>query len=256
MSKRGGRSRRASGHDVVYGRQPVFELFKSGRRQVWRLIVQVSRERRPELEESMSMARKAHATIEEVDRRRLDRLTNGANHQGIAVETGAYPYCALEERLMNRRALWLLLDHVLDPQNLGSLLRSADTAGVTGVIIPQSRAVGVTAAVVRASAGASEHVRVYRTSNISKAIRTLQDDKITVYGLDASETSEIYTHVDFTVPVGLVVGGEGDGLSRLVRETCDGIVRLPLGGKVKSLNAAVAGAVALFEVVRQREAET
>jgi len=255
MSKRGGRSRPASDHNVVYGRKPVFELFRAGRRQVSRVIVQVSREPRSEMEDSLSMARNARATIEEVDRRRLDTLTNGANHQGIAAETGAYPYCALEDRPANRRALWLLLDHVLDPQNLGSLLRSADTAGATGVIIPQSRAVGVTAAVVRASAGASEHVRVYRTSNISKAIRTLQDDGIAVYGLDARETAEIYTHVDFTVPVGLVVGGEGDGIGRLVRETCDGIVRLPLGGKVQSLNAAVAGAVALFEVVRQRYAE-
>jgi 23S rRNA (guanosine2251-2'-O)-methyltransferase len=255
MSRRRGRSRPTSDHDVVYGRRPVFELLKAGRRHVSRVIVHDSHEPRPELESVLTMARKAHASIEEGDRRRLDALTNGANHQGIAAESGVYPYCTLEDRPANSHALWLLLDHIQDPQNLGSLLRSADTAGVTGVVIPQARAVGVTAAVVRASAGASEHVRVYRASNISKAMRTLQDDGIVFYGLDANEAAQSYTSVNFTVPAGLVVGSEGDGLSRLVRETCDGIVRLPLGGKVQSLNAAVAGAVALFEVVRQRDAE-
>lgn len=252
MSRRRGRSRPASNFDLVYGRQPVLEVFRAGRRQVSRVILQDSCEHSAELDSALAMAREAQVTIEEGDRRRLDTLTDGANHQGIVAETGAYPYNVLDDRVGNGPSFWLLLDHIQDPQNLGSLLRSADAAGVTGVIIPSARAAGVTAAAVRASAGAAEHVPVYRVSNICQAMRTLRDDGVSLYGLDVNKGSQPYTSIDFTRPLGLAVGSEGQGLSRVVRETCDGILHLPLLGSVASLNAAVAGAVALFEVVRQR----
>ena len=252
MNRRRSRPRPPRDHDVVYGRQPVLELLRAGRRQVSRVLLQASCERTPELESALAMARRAHITMEETDRRKLDALSKGAHHQGIAAETGAYPYLRLDERPPGGLAFWLLLDLLQDPQNLGSLLRTADAAGVTGVVIPSSRAAEVTPAVTRASAGAAEHVAVYRATNICRAMRMLREDGVRLYGLDAGEGTQPYTTADCTCPLGLVVGGEGQGLSRLVRETCDGVFHLPMLGGVASLNAAVAGAVALFEVVRQR----
>jgi 23S rRNA (guanosine2251-2'-O)-methyltransferase len=148
----------------------------------------------------------------------------------------------------------LLLDHIEDPQNIGSLLRSANAAGVTGVVIPEDRAAGVTPSAVRASAGASEYMRVAKVVNLVRAIKSLQAEGVWVSALDIGDDSRDYTGVDFKGRVGLVVGSEGKGVSRLVRETSDFVASLPMLGKVASLNAGVAGAVAMYEILRQREA--
>jgi 23S rRNA (guanosine2251-2'-O)-methyltransferase len=147
----------------------------------------------------------------------------------------------------------MLLDHLEDPQNFGSLLRTADAAGVDGVLIPADRAVGVTPAVVRASAGASEHMRVAVVVNLARAMQALQEQGFSLVGLDLAEASVPYTQADLGGALGLVIGGEGRGLGRLVRENCDRLIRIPMLGGVASLNASVAGAVALYEALRQRE---
>jgi 23S rRNA (guanosine2251-2'-O)-methyltransferase len=146
----------------------------------------------------------------------------------------------------------LLLDHVQDPQNLGSLLRTAEAAGVHGVIIPGRRAAGVTPAAVRASAGAAEHVRVALVANLVQAMRQLKAEGVWIAGLEAAPDAQLYTKAALSGPLGLVIGSEGQGLARLVRETCDFLIRLPMLGRVESLNAGVAGAIALYEARRQR----
>jgi 23S rRNA (guanosine2251-2'-O)-methyltransferase len=149
--------------------------------------------------------------------------------------------------------LLLMLDHVQDPQNLGALLRSAECAGVDGVLIPKDRAAAVTSTVVRASAGASEHLRVVKVTNLVRTMKSLRDHGIWWAGLEGSPEAVLYSEADLAGSVGLVVGSEGRGLSRLVRETCDYLIRLPLRGRIHSLNAAVAGGLALYECLRQRD---
>jgi 23S rRNA (guanosine2251-2'-O)-methyltransferase len=171
----------------------------------------------------------------------------------------AYPYAEVADMLAvpeGRRmpALVLLVDHVQDPQNLGSMLRTADAAGVDGVIIPEHRAAAVTAAVVRASAGAAEHVKVACVSSLHQALLRLKAAGFWLAGLESVPEAKAYTEANLGGPVALVVGGEDEGLSKLVRETCDEVVRLPMRGRVGSLNAAVAAAVAIYEVRRRQEA--
>jgi 23S rRNA (guanosine2251-2'-O)-methyltransferase len=192
-----------------------------------------------------------------VDRRELDRLGGEANHQGLAAEVSGYPYVDLEALLAAAQQagdppFLLLLDHVQDPQNLGSLLRSAEAAGVHGVVLPGRRATGVTPAAVRASAGAAEHVRVAQVGNLVQAMQTLKGQNVWLAGLDARSEAQLYSEADLGGPLGIVVGSEGQGLARLVRDTCDFLLRLPMHGQVGSLNAGVAGALALYEARRQR----
>ena len=187
----------------------------------------------------------------------LDKLGGEVNHQGLAAEVSGYPYVDLEALLeavqqSGEPPFLLLLDHVQDPQNLGSLLRTAEAAGVHGVVIPERRAAGVTPAAVRASAGAAEHVRVAQVTNLVRAMEWLKAEGVWLAGLEALPGAQLYTQADLRGPLGLVVGSEGQGLARLVRETCDFLIRLPMHGQVESLNAGVAGAIALYEVRRQR----
>jgi 23S rRNA (guanosine2251-2'-O)-methyltransferase len=150
-------------------------------------------------------------------------------------------------------AIVLFLDHIEDPQNVGSMLRTAEAAGVCAVILPEDRASGVTPGVVRASAGASEHICVAKVVNLVRAMKEIQEAGAWLTGLDFGDDAKPYNHVDFTGRVGLVVGSEGAGLSRLVRESCDFIACLPMRGKIASLNAGVAGGIALYEIVRQQQ---
>lgn len=243
-------------NEIIYGRQPVIETMKAGRRKIFELYILQSAKPSDDLHEVVSMATNSKALIREVDRKYLDKLTGGTNHQGVAVSVANYPYIELKQLIDQIQAkknppFLLVLDHVQDPQNLGSLLRSADAAGVDAIIIPKDRAVGVTPAVVRASAGASEHVQVCLVTNLVQTMKQLKEHELWFTGLEALPEAKIYTEADFTGAVGLVVGSEGEGLGRLVRETCDFLVKIPLHGKVSSLNAGAAGAIALFEIRRQ-----
>lgn len=253
------RSSSAGAGDLIYGRQPVRELFRADRRSVNELFVQEGLQNSGELKEVFSRARQLGLSVTMTPRRRLDQMADGGNHQGLAATTGPYPYLKLDELLSSCTEpvpFWLILDHLTDPQNLGSLLRTADAAGVSGVFIPSDRAAGVTGAVIRASAGAAEHMRVCRVPNVGEVIRTLKREDVQVFGLAAGDGAMPFTSVDMGGPVALVIGSEGKGLARLVRETCDALICLPQLGQVDSLNAAVAGAIAVYEVVRQRNLET
>lgn len=243
--------------EILYGRQPVRETLRAGRRRIFKLLLAAGIKPTGIVGEIQALARQAGIPVQEVDRRELDRLGEEANHQGLAAEVSAYPYVALLDLLQAAREkgqppFLLLLDHLQDPQNLGSLLRSAEAAGVHGVVIPGRRAAGVTPAAVRASAGAAEHVRVALVTNIVQAMKSLQAEGVWLAGLEVAPEAQLYTEADLSGPLGLVVGSEGQGLARLVRETCDFVVRLPLYGHVESLNAGVAGAIALYEARRQR----
>jgi 23S rRNA (guanosine2251-2'-O)-methyltransferase len=248
------------GREIVYGRQPVRELLRAGRRRVFR--VWLAREGRPspETEDLLRLARDAGVLVAPMAMGEFGRLTDGGHHQGVAAETAPYPYVewdGLAEAAApaGRDPLLLVLDHVQDPQNLGSLLRTADAAGVDGVIIPNRRAACVTPAAVRASAGAAEHVRVAMVANIAQTVSRLADEGLRFAGVEAVPEARDYTDMDFRGPLGLVLGGEGEGVKRLVREHCDVLVRLPMLGRIGSLNVAVAGAIVVYEALRQRRGQ-
>ena len=245
--------------ELIYGRQPVHEAIRAGRRQVFKLLL--AREVKPSgiVSQILALAasQKPAVPVQQVDRQALGQLGGEVHHQGLAAEVSGYPYVDLALLLAIARQaaeppFLLFLDHMQDPQNLGSLLRTAEAVGVHGVVIPERRAAGVTPAAVRASAGAAEHLRVAQVPNLVRAMETAKANGIWLAGLEALPKAQFYTQADLTMPVGLVVGSEGEGLARLVRETCDWLIRLPMRGQVGSLNAAVAGAIAMYDVRRQR----
>lgn len=242
--------------DLLYGRRPVYEVLRAGRRRIYRLLLAEGvREHASSVAQIVSLAQAKRVQVARCNRRELDRLT--PDHQGVVVEAGPYAYTALQDLLAfaadpDTPPLFLLLDLLQDPQNVGSLLRSAEAVGVHGVIIPERRAVGVTPAVVSASAGAVEHLRVTQVTNLARVIDELKRNGIWVAGLEVDPDAQLSYQVDLRGPLALVVGSEGTGLRRLVREKCDLLLRLPMHGRVASLNAAVAGSIVLYEAERQR----
>lgn len=243
--------------ELLYGRQPVREALRAGRRQVYGLLLAQGIQSTGIVAEVLSLAQQARVPVRSLNRRELDQLSGEANHQGLAAEVSTYPYLELVDLLdlireRGEPPFLLLLDHILDPQNLGSLLRSAEAVGVHGVVLARRRAAAVTPAVVRASAGAAEHIRVAQVPNLAQAIKTLKAEGVWLAGLEAHPKARLYTEADLTGALGLVVGSEGGGLGRLIQESCDFLIRLPMRGQVGSLNAAVAAAIALYEAQRQR----
>ena len=240
----------------IYGRRPVYEVLVSGRRKMFEVLLPPEGHDARDVAAIRDEVKRRGLPCRTADRDLLDQICNGGNHQGVAIRTGGFPYIACEdilEGLESRpQATILLLDHIEDPQNVGSLMRTADAAGVTAVVLPEDRSAEVTAAAVRASAGATEHLRVAKVVNLTRAMEALKEREVWITGLDMDESARPYTEIDFSGRVGLVVGSEGEGLSRLVRETCDFIAFLPMLGGVSSLNAGVAGGIAMYEIVRQR----
>lgn len=241
--------------EYLYGRNAVTEALRARRRAARRLLV-AKGANEAGLRTIAEEARRARTAIAEVAREQLDRLTQGANHQGTVLETDAYPYSSLDDLLDTGgegAPLYLALDQLQDPQNVGTLLRSAEAVGATGVLIPEHRAAAITPAVVNASSGATEWLRIARVTNLTRALKALKDRGVWVAGLEGLPEARPLGAVDLTGPLALVVGSEGGGISRLVRETCDYLVRLPMRGHVGSLNAAVAGSVALYAARGTRE---
>ncbi len=243
--------------DWIYGRRPVIELLSAAARHLYEAILPADDQHdTPELAFIRKNVLARNIPFRQAERAELDELCGGGNHQGVALRTGFFPYVDLEQIVndVNRDhdALVILLDHIEDPQNTGSILRSANAVGATGVVIPADRSAGVTPAVVRASSGASEHMRVARVVNLTRAVKTLQQSGLWITALDADAHGRAYTDIDFKGRVGLVVGSEGSGVGRLVRESSDFVAELPMRGKVASLNAGVAAAVVMYEVLRQR----
>lgn len=247
----------------VYGRHAVAEVLRAGRRRAFRVLLsETSKGAKGSHDDLLSRieaeARRQRVSVERVPLARLDAITRvGQHHQGVAVEVSGYPYSTLAEvaalcRNAGPSALVLLLDSIQDPQNFGTLLRSAEAVGVTAVVMLERRQVEVTPAVVNASAGAVEHLTLCQTNNLPRAIAALQEAGLWVYALQAEEGAVPYTISDLKGPLGLVVGSEGSGVGRLVRERCDGALEIPMLGKIESLNAAVAGSIVLYETLRQR----
>lgn len=230
--------------EVIYGIRPVVEALRSGRRKVFEILDAVGDG------EVAKTARTHGVTVKRVSRQQVEDLARGGVHQGVVARVEPYPYSGLEEILAAPDPLVLVLDGVTDPRNLGAVLRVADGAGASGVIVPKDRSVGVTAAAVKASAGASEHVRVARETNLRRAIDRMKEAGLWVYAAEVGGTS--HTQLDLSGPVALVLGSEGRGVRRLVREGCDGTVSVPMLGAVESLNVSVAAAVLLYEARRQR----
>jgi 23S rRNA (guanosine2251-2'-O)-methyltransferase len=234
--------------EFIYGRNPVYETLQAARRDFFRLQIAEGAQEKGRLAEILTLAGNRKLPVERVTRARLDKLSE--NHQGVALEVSAYPYVTLEdifERAKERRQplFVLILDTLQNPQNLGSLLRTAEAVGIHGVLIPTHRAAEITPAVVSASAGASEHMLVVQ-SNLAQGIAELKKADAWVVGLDESPDSKLPQEVRLDGALAVVVGSEGEGLRPLVRESCDFLVRLPMQGKVESLNAAVAGSVVLY----------
>ncbi len=245
--------------ELLFGRQPVREMLRGGRRIVKLMIIGDNVKESDEINEIRKTCEERGIKIEQHKKSSLDSWLNSANHQGVVAACEEYPYAELDEILaaMEARdgnALMVILDHVVDPQNLGSLMRTCEAAGVLGVVIPSDRAVGVTPAAVRASAGAAEHLLISRVPNLVSVIERLKAMNVWTTGLEAIPESKSYTEIDFKGKVCIVIGSEGHGLSTPVRKQCDNLVRLPMFGKVSSLNAGVAGAIALYEVLRQQGA--
>ena len=231
--------------EIIYGLRPVVEALRSKRREVREVLDSVGDR------EISSEAAVRGIPVKRVPRDRVEELARGGVHQGMVARVGPYPYSGLEEILAAPDPLVVVLDRVTDPRNLGAVLRAADGAGVTGVVVPKDRAAGVTPAAVKASAGASEHVPVARETNLRRALEKMKGAGIWVYGAEDGAASA-YTKLDLSGSIAFVLGSEGRGLRRLVREGCDGAVSIPMLGAVSSLNVSVAAAVLVFEARRQR----
>lgn len=232
----------------ITGRNPAFEVLRAKRRQLNRLWVANSAQREGRLAEIISLAHQNRVPVEVVQRSDLDGINS--NHQGVALKTGGYPYSDLERIIQTAESqkqpiFVLLLDQIQDPQNFGTLLRSAESFGVHGVILPLARAASVTPAVVNASSGATEMLQIAQ-HNIAQAMDRLKEAGGWMVGLEDSQEAQAPQQLNLKGGIGLVVGNEARGLRRLVREKCDLLMRLPMQGKIDSLNAAVAGSIALF----------
>ena len=244
--------------DLLYGRNSIREALRAGRRTMQRLLVSAGAQETGTLGEVVKLAEKQGVAVVRVDRKELDKRLRDVNHQGVALECGDYPYADLADcfALAEERGqphFLLVLDHLQDPQNIGTLLRTAEVVGVHGVVLPGRRAAEITAAVVNASSGATEHLRIASVGNLAQAIEQMQQVGIWVTGVEDDERAQDIDRVDLNMPIALVVGAEGPGLARLTRERCDFLVRLPMVGQIASLNVAVAGSIALYTAWRARK---
>ena len=241
--------------DWIGGRRPVAEALAAGR-EAHRLIISASARPSPELRAITDAARRANLPIDRVPTDRMSRIAGFDGHQGVLLEVGERRWARLDEitdraRVAGRDPFVLVLEHLQDPTNFGTLLRSAEAAGVDGVVFPERGAAPLSAAAVKASAGASEHLLLARLPTIGEAIHDLKVAGLRLVAADQDAPASAWDS-DLTGPVAIVVGSEGSGLSGATRRRCDLLVSFPMAGRVASLNAATAGALLLFEVVRQR----
>lgn len=233
---------------LIFGVRPAIEALRAGRVTA----LAVSTRRRSGLSELLELAARRRVRLRRVERAELDRLAGGAAHQGVAATVRALDACSVADLVAARTPpLVVVLDGIEDPRNLGAVARTVDAAGGSGLVLPERRAAPVTGAAVKASAGALAHVRLAAVVNLARAIEELQAAGVWTIGLDAAADRSLYD-LDLRLPSAFVVGGEGRGLRRLVRERCDWRAALPMRGQVSSLNASVAVGVALFEALRQR----
>lgn len=239
---------------LIAGKHPVLEALRSGRElnKIW--IAEGAQKNNTS--SIINEAKKQGIIIQTVDKRKLDQLAPGLNHQGVVAQAAAVGYAELDELLeiparKGEVPFFLILDEIEDPHNLGSILRTAECTGVHGVIIPKRRSVGLTATVLKTSAGAAEYVPVARVTNLAQSIERMQQQGIWIAGADVSASADVYKQA-FDMPLAIVIGNEAKGIGRLIKEKCDFLVKLPMAGQLNSLNASVAAGVLMYEVLRQR----
>lgn len=240
------------GREFLYGRNPVLEALKAKRRKFYRLILAEGIKDSPPVNEIISLGNRYGLYPIFMSRERLDSAIPDGSHQGVILEVSSYPYSSFEEILQGSSGVMLALDLLQDPQNMGTLLRTAEATGIDGVLIQERNTVGVTPAVVKASAGAVEHLKVVQVSNLNRALEKLKEQGYWIIGLEALPEAKDLFEIQPLFPMVLVVGSEGKGLRPSIKEKCDLFLKLPMEGKVSSLNAAVAGSIALYWFYRFR----
>ena len=239
--------------EYIIGKNPVIEALKSNRDINKILIAEGSQ--RGQMQQVTQLAKEGGVLVQFVPKKKIDQITD-QNHQGVLAYVAAYQYAEMDDLFAvaekkNEPPFFLLLDEIEDPHNLGSIMRTADAVGAHGIIIPKRRAVGLTATVAKSSTGAIEYIPVVRVTNMARTLDELKERGVWIVGTDALG-KEDYRQIDGTLPLGLVIGSEGKGMGRLVRDKCDFLIRLPMAGKVTSLNASVAAALLMYEVYRKR----
>ena len=247
------REEKAATQNIIFGVLPVLEALRANSRRIEKItIAEGAGEKR--FSDIIEIARENGVAVNKVSRESIDRLVDaGSNHQGIVAFAAAAEYVDIDEIFEQAKdnPLFVILDGVEDPRNLGAILRTIECAGGDGVIIPDRRAVGLTETVAKSSAGAAEYVKVAKVTNINRLIEDLKSRNVWVVGAGGGAKMD-YTEWDWTQPTALVLGGEGSGLHRLISENCDALVKIPMYGKIDSLNVSVAAGVILFEARRQR----
>ena len=239
--------------EMIAGKNPVLEALRSGREmnKVW--IAEGVK--KTGIQELIDLAKEQGVLVQFVPKQKIDKLAD--NHQGIVASVAAYDYAELDDlfaaaKAKNEDPFFIILDELEDPHNLGSIMRTADAIGAHGIIIPKRRAVGLTAVVAKASTGAIEHVPVVRVTNLAQTVDELKDRGVWIAGTDAKGSAD-YRKMDATLPLALIIGSEGKGMSRLLKDKCDFLYHLPMVGHVTSLNASVAAALLMYEVYRKRQ---
>jgi 23S rRNA (guanosine2251-2'-O)-methyltransferase len=240
--------------EYIGGKHPILEAMRAGRtiNKIWIADNAQKHYSGPIIAEAKELG----ILVQTADRRKIDQMLEGVQTQGVIAQVAAYDYVEVDDilRIAQEKGqvpLILILDEIEDPHNLGSILRTADCTGVHGVIIPKRRSVGLTAAVAKTSAGAIEYVPVAKVTNITQTIESLKQKGIWIAGADGDAKITVYQN-DLTIPLAIVIGNEGKGIGRLIKEKCDFLFKLPMFGQINSLNASVAASVLLYEVVRQR----
>lgn len=239
--------------EYIIGRNTVIEALKSTR-NVYKIFM-AENSVKGQAQQITVLAKEKGVIIQTVPKKKIDQMVEG-NHQGVVAQVAAYEYAEVDDILKaaedkNEAPFILLLDEIEDPHNLGSIMRTADAVGAHGIIIPKRRAVGLTAAVAKSSTGAIEYIPVARVTNMARAIEELKERGVWIVGTDA-KGSDDYRSMDGKMPLGLVIGSEGKGIGRLIKEKCDFLVNLPMAGRVTSLNASVAASLLMYEVYRKR----
>jgi 23S rRNA (guanosine2251-2'-O)-methyltransferase len=241
--------------DIIEGRNPVIEALKSGR-PLNKILLASNIGQHSAIAEILHLSQAKGIPIEYVPKDTIDRLSTTTAHQGVIAYVAVKEYITLKDLLAiskerNEPPLYCLLDGIEDPQNLGAIIRTAEAAGIHGVIIRSRRAVGLTATVAKASAGAVEYVPIARVANVAQALEDLKKSNVWVIGIDPAGNID-YSQVDFSLPTAIVIGSEGKGLSDLVKKRCDYLASIPMRGKITSLNASIAAAIVMYEAFRQR----
>ena len=240
--------------DQIEGRNSVLELLESGK-DINKIYIQMG-ERHGSINSIISKAKENRVVIVQMEKSKMDRISQTHNHQGVIAIVPPYEYCSVEDileeaKVKNEKPLIVILDGIEDPHNLGSIIRTAETAGVHGIIIPKRRAASVNSTVNKTSAGAVQYMKIARVNNINETIKYLKEHDVWICGTDM-DTKVYYYEEDYKIPIAFVIGSEGFGISRLVKENCDFLVKIPMKGKINSLNASVSAGIVMYEAVKQR----